>query len=85
VGNIGIGGAAPIDPGYMVLRGLALKTVMTYEPWALAAALGFVERNKDRLPIGRILSHKFPFEKINEAFENASQGKVVRASLVFGG
>ena len=85
IGNVGIGATVPIDPGYMVLRGLSLKTVVCYEPWALGAALEFLDRTREKLPFGRVLSHKFPFEKINEAFEKADPGKIVRASLVFGG
>jgi len=83
IGNIGIGATVPIEPGYMVLRGLTLKGVVTYEPWALGSALDFLHRNKDKLPLDRILSHRFPFSAINEAFEKADRGEVVRACLVF--
>ncbi|MEM2983077.1 MAG: zinc-binding dehydrogenase [Candidatus Bathyarchaeia archaeon] len=83
IGNVGIGPTAPIDPGYMVLKGLTLKTAVTYEPWALKAALDFLERNVNRLPFDRILSHKFPFKKINEAFERADRGDCLRATLTF--
>jgi threonine dehydrogenase-like Zn-dependent dehydrogenase len=83
IGNVGIGITAPIDPGYMVLKGLTLKTAVTYEPWALKSAIEFLQRNWGRLPFDRIISHKFPFERINEAFEKADRGEVVRASIVF--
>jgi D-arabinose 1-dehydrogenase-like Zn-dependent alcohol dehydrogenase len=83
IGNIGIGDTVPIDPGFMVLRGNSLITAVTYEAWALGAALEFLDKNKGKLPFDRILSHKFPFEKINEAFEKADRGEVVRATLVF--
>jgi threonine dehydrogenase-like Zn-dependent dehydrogenase len=83
IGNISLGETVPIDPGYLVVRGLTLKTVICYEPWALAASLDFLERNRDKYPFERILSHQFPFEQINEAFSKADRGEVIRASLVF--
>lgn len=83
IGNIGVGNTVPIDPGYMVFRGNSLITAVCYEAWALGAAIEFLDKNKDRLPFDRILSHKFPFEKINDAFEMADSGEVVRAALVF--
>ena len=58
-------------------------TVAVYEPWALAAALDFLERNREKLPLDRILSHKFPFKDINKAFEMADRGEVVRATISF--
>jgi threonine dehydrogenase-like Zn-dependent dehydrogenase len=85
IGNVGMGGMTEIDPGYMVLRGIDLKTVVTYEPWALGAALDFLARNRERLPFDRILSHKFPFDRINEAFERADRGEILRAALMFEG
>ncbi len=85
IGNVGIGATVPVDPGYMVLRGLSLRTVVCYEPWTLAAALDFLERNKEKIPFHRILSHRFPFLKINEAFAAADRGDVLRATLVFEG
>jgi len=83
IGNISIGGKVPMDPAYIVLRSLSLKGVAVYEPWALAAALDFLERNREKLPLDRILSHKFPFEDINKAFEMADRGEVVRATISF--
>jgi aldehyde:ferredoxin oxidoreductase len=83
MGNVSLKNPVEIDPAYMVIRGLSVRTLLTYEPWALGAAIGFVERNKDRLPLERITSEKFPFDKINAAFAAADSGKTLRASLVF--
>jgi threonine dehydrogenase-like Zn-dependent dehydrogenase len=81
IGNIGIGVTAAVDPGYMVLRGLSLRTAICYEAWALGAALEFLAANRGRLPLDAILSHRFPFERINEAMERADQGELFRATL----
>jgi threonine dehydrogenase-like Zn-dependent dehydrogenase len=86
MGNIRVRRTVEIDPAYMVLRGLSLKTVLSYEPWALGAAVSFLERNRDRLPLQKGFgADRFPFERVNEAFEKADRGEVFRASLVFGG
>jgi len=50
-------------------------------------ALDFLVRTRDRWPWGRILSHKYPLEKINEAFaasewHNKETTSITRAALV---
>jgi Zn-dependent alcohol dehydrogenase len=82
IGNIGTGMTVPVDPGFLVLKEVTLKTVTCYEPWALGAAVTFLDRNQEKLPFNRILSHKFPFAEINKAFERADRGEVVRATLM---
>jgi threonine dehydrogenase-like Zn-dependent dehydrogenase len=84
MGNIRLKKSAEIDPAYMVIRGLSVKTFLTYEPWALGSAIKFVERNKHRLPFEKIVSEKFLFDNIDEAFAAADSGKTLRASLIFG-
>src|SRR5207249_5473402 len=37
-------------------------------PWIIPRALDFLVRTKARWPWDRIVSHKYPLEKINEAF-----------------
>jgi threonine dehydrogenase-like Zn-dependent dehydrogenase len=85
IGNIGIGPTAQVDPGYMVLRGLTIHTSVCYEPWALGAAVEFLAINHRSLPLGEVLSHRFPLDRINEAFERADSGEVIRATLVMEG
>ncbi len=42
-----------------------------YNPWIIEAALQFLVRVQDRMPVANVVSHKFPLEQINEAFEFA--------------
>ncbi len=42
-----------------------------YNPWIVEAALQFLVRSKDRMPIANVISHKYPLEEINDAFEFA--------------
>ena len=59
-----------------------------YNPWVLPRALDFLVRTKATYPFDDLLSHKFPLEQINDAFQQAEwvgradPGQVVRAALV---
>ncbi len=52
----------------------------------LPRALDFLVRTKDKYPFRRLVSHRYPLEEINRAFEEAdwanSQGHVTRAAIV---
>lgn len=52
------------------------------ESSALGMALAFIQRNAKELPFGELLSRKFPFEEVNQAFDLAMQRKIARASIV---
>jgi L-iditol 2-dehydrogenase len=54
----------------------------TYEPWVIPQALDFMRRNLQRYPFQKLISHTFPLTEINEAFQQADAGAVIRASLV---
>ncbi len=82
IGNIRGGQTVEIDPSAVILGNRTIVGVCTYEPWALASALGFLRRNKDKYPFGNILSQPFKLEEINTAFELSAQGKVTRATIV---
>lgn len=82
IGNVSPGLTAPLDPSALVLASKTMVGVITYDPWALAQALDFLKRTQGKYPFGQLLSHKFPLEEINTAFELADKGQVTRASLV---
>jgi threonine dehydrogenase-like Zn-dependent dehydrogenase len=42
-----------------------------YDPYTLPVALDFLVRTKDKYPLGKIMSHSFPLEKIGEAFQQS--------------
>jgi Zn-dependent alcohol dehydrogenase len=44
--------------------------------------LDFMRRNLQRYPFQKLISHTFPLAEINEAFQQADAGGVIRASLV---
>lgn len=59
-----------------------------YEPIALARALRFLQRNRARFPFDRLVSHRFPLERIDEAFSQAEwsgrqadQATITRAAI----
>lgn len=58
-------------PSSLVRSNLRYIGVMQYEPIALAQALEFLQRTRNRYPFHKMVSHKFPLEKINEAFEQS--------------
>jgi Zn-dependent alcohol dehydrogenase len=52
-----------------------------YEQWVIPRALDFLVRTKGKYPFDRIISHTFPLEEINQAFDFARSGAPIRAAL----
>ena len=76
LGNISLGLEVAIDPAKLVRGGKTVKGVITYHPAVIPKALAFLQRNRDRFPFGKIVSHHFPLDRINEAFEQSEwQGR----------
>lgn len=48
----------------------------------LRGAIDFLRRTRQRYPYHKIISHKFPLERVNDAFAQQNTGRVTRASLV---
>jgi putative phosphonate catabolism associated alcohol dehydrogenase len=84
VGNINRGKTLEFDPSTIVMANRRVVGVGTYEPWAMQKALDFLQRTRHKHPFERILSHKFPLDDINAAFEKADTGQVTRAAIVMG-
>ncbi|MBI4596497.1 MAG: zinc-binding dehydrogenase [Candidatus Tectomicrobia bacterium] len=70
-----------IEPARLIFGRQSIIAIATYEPWVIPQALDFLSRNKKRYPFDKLLSHKFPLEQINEAFQLSVEGKVVRAAI----
>jgi hypothetical protein len=50
--------------------------VTHYDPWIVPTALDLLVRTKDKYPLSRVVSHRFPLADVNRAFEFAEwQGK----------
>jgi threonine dehydrogenase-like Zn-dependent dehydrogenase len=77
-----------LDPSKLVWGNRRLIAMTHYNPWVLPRALDFLLRTKSTFPFDDLLSHKFPLEQINDAFQQAewvgrtSPGQIVRAALV---
>ncbi len=83
IGNINPGLTYELDPSRLVFGNLTMYGMVYYEAEHLRRALDLVVRTKDRYPWARVVSHTFPLEGINEAFEKASRGEVTRAAITF--
>ena len=66
----------------LVMNNKSVHGVLFYSAWALKKALDFLSRSKDKYPFEKILSHSYPLEEINEAFENQDKGHVSRATII---
>lgn len=82
MGSINPKQTAPLEVGRIVFGRITLVALATYEPWVIPQALDFLRRNKTRYPFDKLISHTFALSEINEAFQQADAGAVIRASLV---
>jgi threonine dehydrogenase-like Zn-dependent dehydrogenase len=82
IGNITAGVTIPFDPSWVVHQNRRMVGVGGYQAWALRRGLEFLARTRDRYPYERILSHRYPLDRINEAFADADRGRTIRAALV---
>jgi threonine dehydrogenase-like Zn-dependent dehydrogenase len=71
IGSIVPGFAFPLDPLEACRRGLRFIAFFQYDMRVLPRALNFVERTRQRVPWDRVVSHTFPLDGIQEAFERA--------------
>lgn len=70
IGNIG-GGSITMPASKVIGKQLQWFGTVHYNPWIIEAALQFLVRTMDRYPLSQLVSHTFPLEKINDAFEMA--------------
>ncbi|RMF91982.1 MAG: zinc-binding alcohol dehydrogenase [Nitrospinota bacterium] len=88
IGNIWPGSNVTFDMSRVLFNMTTIITTAHYDPWILSVAVDFLERTKDKYPLTRVVSHKFPLEQINEAFQQAEwlgrqqEAQVTRAILV---
>jgi threonine dehydrogenase-like Zn-dependent dehydrogenase len=82
IGNIAADTTLPFNPAWLVHLNRRMVGVGGYQAWALRRGLELLERARDRYPFARLLSHRFPLEKINDAFAHADRGEAIRTALV---
>ena len=76
IGNIG-GGSVELITRKVIGAQVQWLGTTHYNPWIIEAALQYLVKAQDRYPdIMNVVSHKYPLEQINEAFEFAEwQGR----------
>jgi D-arabinose 1-dehydrogenase-like Zn-dependent alcohol dehydrogenase len=82
IGNINLGKTVAIDPAGLIVGAKSIIPVGYYCKDTLKKALDFLSRAKDRYPFDKILSHTYPLEEINKAFDDQDKGLVSRAAIV---
>jgi threonine dehydrogenase-like Zn-dependent dehydrogenase len=71
IGSIVTGVEFLFNPDTACRRGLRFIGFLQYDTRILPRALDFVRRTRNRVPWDRIVSHTFPLEGIQDAFERA--------------
>jgi D-arabinose 1-dehydrogenase-like Zn-dependent alcohol dehydrogenase len=82
IGNISPGLTFELDPSYLIFGNRSILGMVYYEGEHLQQALDLMQRTRDRYPWHAVVSHTFPLDRINEAFEEADKGRVTRAAVV---
>ncbi|MFO1020795.1 MAG: zinc-binding dehydrogenase [Planctomycetales bacterium] len=82
VGNISQKQTVEFDPSTLLHGGKTILGIMWYEPSALGVALDLLSRKQGAYPFSKVLSHRFPLRRINEAFAEQNAGKIQRAALM---
>jgi len=72
-----------IEPARVVRASKRLQGVIAYEAWCIPRALDLLQRRQAVYPFHKIVSHTFPFARLNEAVALANEGKAIRVSVKF--
>lgn len=71
IGNIWANSNVTLDISKILWGVTKIIPTAHYDPYILPVALDFLVRTKDKYPLTKVMSHKFPLERIHEAFEQA--------------
>ena len=71
VGIISAGFKVELQPSLLLRNNTRYLAVNHYEPAVLDLALKFLSRHQSRYPFDRVVSHRFPLARIDEAFQQA--------------
>jgi L-iditol 2-dehydrogenase len=87
IGTISRGAKVELEPASLVWGAKRIVGVIMYDPGVIPRALDFLVRNRARWPFGRLISHRYPLEKINDAFAQSEwhtkdATTITRAALV---
>ena len=81
-GVVNPGAMVTIDANQILRRCLTLSGVHNYHPRHLLQALDFVVANRERFPFRDLVDGKYPLERIQDAFRDAAERRVLRAAIV---
>jgi len=81
VGALANNSIVQVDLSSIVLNEFRIEGNMMYEVWVLPRVLKFLSRTRDKYPYEKIVTHKLPLEKINEAFKLAESRECLRVGL----
>lgn len=82
IGNINQGRTVEFDPSTLVHGGKTILGMMWYRPSSLQQALDLLSRCAEKYPFDKVLSHRYPFTAIDQAFADQDTGAVQRAALL---
>jgi threonine dehydrogenase-like Zn-dependent dehydrogenase len=71
IGTISRGAKVELEPSLLVWGSKSIVGVIQYDPGVIPRALDFLARNRARWPFDRLISHKYPLEKIDQAFADS--------------
>ena len=55
----------------MVSNQVRFYGIQHYDPWIIPNAIDLLERTADKYPLTSVISHEFPLDQIDKAFETA--------------
>jgi len=70
IGNL-TPGQVQLDWSGIIGNQLTIVGVQHYNPWVIGAALDLLVRTRERFALTKLVSHRSPLEKINDAFRAA--------------
>ena len=71
VGSITINNMINLDANYLVSNQIKFLSFQHYDPWVIPNAVKFLQRTKNKYPLSNLISHQFPLEDINNAFQKS--------------
>jgi threonine dehydrogenase-like Zn-dependent dehydrogenase len=81
VGGLASNSIVQLDVSSIVLSEFRIEGNMNYEAWVLPRVLKLLSRTRGKYPYEKIVTHKLPLEKINEAFKLADSRECLRVGL----
>ena len=71
IGNIWANSNVTLDMSKLLWGATRIIPTTHYDPYILPVSLDFLVRTRDKYPLTQIMSHKFPLERLAEAFDQA--------------